>query len=84
MNGYTGVVEQFQSQIDHQTGKLSMSVVFPIKRLPKEVLLIEQNTTRTTTLGPEYRTILPDGRMQVTWQTDKPRLFEAYILRWTW
>jgi len=83
-DGYTGETQQFQTTINHQTNKLSMSVVFPVKRLPKEVLLIEQNTTRTAPLGPEYRTTLLDGRVQVTWQTDKPRLFEAYILRWMW
>src|SRR5258708_4634870 len=83
-DGFVRDIEPFQTQIDHQTKKLSISVVFPAKRLPNEVLLIEQNTTRTMALGPEYRSMLPDGRQQVTWQTDKPRLFEAYILRWTW
>ena len=83
-DGFVREVEPFQTQIDHPTRKLSISVVFPAKRLPKEVLLVEENTTRTKVLGPEYRSMLPDGREQVTWQTDKPRLFEAYILRWTW
>jgi hypothetical protein len=83
-DGFVGEVQQFQAQADHRTRKLSLSVVFPAKRLPKEVLLVEQNATRTTALGPEWRSILPDGREQVTWRTDKPRLFESYILRWTW
>ena len=83
-DGFIGDVQQFQTQIDHQTKKLTLRLVFPQKRLPKAVLLIELNATRTKALGPEHRSILPDGREQVTWETDKPRLFEAYILRWTW
>ncbi len=82
--GFTKVVEDFQIEIDHTTQKFSMSVVFPRKRLPRQVMLIEQNSTRTVPLGPEHRRELPDGRQQVSWSTDKPRLFEAYILRWEW
>ncbi len=83
-NGFVGEVQQFQTQVAHQTRKLAMSIVFPAKRLPKEVLLIEENTTRTVVLGPEQKVTLPDGREQVRWETAKPRLFESYILRWTW
>jgi hypothetical protein len=82
--GFTKAVEDFQTEIDHRTRRLSMSVVFPRQRLPKRVMLIEQNTTRTRVLGPDHRHMLPDGRQQVRWSTDKPRLFEGYILRWEW
>jgi hypothetical protein len=83
-NGFTGQHENFQMDIDHTTRKLSMSVVFPANRLPSEVALLQQNTTRSVPLGPEYRHILPDGRQQVSWSTDKPKIFEAYILSWKW
>ncbi len=82
--GFTESTELFQIDVDHIMHNVSMSIVFPEKRPPKHVLLVEQNTTRTTPLGPENRVTLPDGREQVTWKTDKPRLFEAYILRWQW
>jgi hypothetical protein len=83
-DGFTKDVEDFQTEIAHTTRKLSLSVVFPRNRLPKEVLLIEQNAARTKVLGPSNRLTLPDGRQQVVWRTDNPRLFEAYILRWKW
>ncbi len=83
-DGFTQNVEEFQIDVDHTTRKLSFSVVFPPKRLPKQVMLIEQNTTRSRSLGPECRLMLPDGRQQVMWSSDKPKLFEAYIMRWEW
>ena len=83
-NGFTKKVEAFQTEIDHITRKLSVSIVFPRKRLPKQITLIEQNATRSTSLGPQHTRKLPDGRQQITWSTMKPELFEAYILRWEW
>lgn len=83
-DGFTGEVESFQTEVNHETHKLAVSVVFPKQRHPKRVTLTEQNTTRVTELGPKHRLVLPDGRQQMTWHTARPRLFEAYILRWEW
>jgi hypothetical protein len=82
--GFTKPVEDFQIEINHTTRKLSVSVVFPRNRVPKRVTLIEKNIVRVTELGTEYRVTLPDGRQQYLWQSDHPRVFEAYILRWEW
>jgi hypothetical protein len=49
-----------------------------------KAFLIEQKANRTTQLPHEFFHTLPDGRKQVTWTTDKPKLLEAYILRWEW
>lgn len=83
-NGFTKPVEDFQIDINHATRKASMSVIFPSNRLPKKTQLIEQNSTRTVPLDSKHQQTLPDGRQQITWSTDRPRLFEAYILRWEW
>lgn len=82
--GFTQAVEDFQTEINHTTRKLSVSVVFPRNRHPKRVTLVEKNIARATEIGVENRVKLPDGRQQFMWQTDHPRLFEAYILRWEW
>jgi hypothetical protein len=82
--GFTGEVELFQTEVDHPTRRLSVRVIFPQKRFPQKVDLLEKTLSRISTLGDQDMKFLPDGRLQVTWQTDKPRIFEAYILRWTW
>lgn len=83
-NGFTKKVEDFQTEIDHVTGNLSVSVVFPRQRRPRQVTLIEQNADRARPLSPQQIRLLPDGRSQATWRTKNPKLYEGYILRWTW
>lgn len=82
--GFTSGVEDFQVDINHPTKEISVRLVFPKTRLPKEVTLLEKNAARSTRLGPENRRVLPDDRLEVTWRAKKPRLYEAYILRWKW
>jgi hypothetical protein len=83
-NGFRQKTEDLQTEIDHRTSKMSLSVVFPRRRPPKQMTLIEQKANRSTVLDHQHLHTLPDGRQEVVWSTDKPRLFEAYILRWEW
>ena len=84
VDGFVGPTQDFQNNIDHRTKRFSMSVLFPRERQPQKVTLKERNSTRSSELGPEHRKELPDGRVEYYWSTDKPRVFEAYILRWEW
>lgn len=82
--GFTQDIEEFQTDIDHRTRHLKLSVIFPKNRLPTHISLIEQNTKRSVILDREHRQILPGGEHQYTWETKKPKLYEAYIIRWQW
>lgn len=82
--GFTKSTEEWQTEVNHPTTQLSVSIIFPRTRSPKRLFLIEQNSTKTFTLGPDHRHTLPDGREKVTWSTNAPRLYEAYIIRWEW
>lgn len=84
LDGFTQETEEFQTDINHRTRHLKLSVIFPQKRLPISVKLIEQNTKRSAVLDRDNRQILPSGEHQYTWETKKPRLYEAYIIRWQW
>lgn len=83
-DGFTQRHESFQMEVNHKTRRLTMSVIFPKNRHPQRVSLVEQNRARTMTLGPKHLIWLPDGRLQATWRTTRPRLFEAYIMKWEW
>lgn len=82
--GFTRAVEDLQTEIDHRTQQLTIHVIFPPERVPTALAWIEQKRARTTLIGSEQLQKLPDGRRQVTWQVQRPRLFEAYLLRWEW
>ena len=83
-DGFTRPTEDYQVDIDHSTRKLSLTVVFPKERTPKQVKLIEQKSQRTLKLSSESLQALPDVRWQITWETEIAKLHEVYILRWEW
>lgn len=83
-DGFTRPMEDLQTEIDHVTRKLVLRLIFPQERVPRSVKLIEDNTKRVKELGPAYRDTLPDGRIQISWTTEKVGLFETYMLRWEW
>ncbi len=73
-----------ETVVRHRTHRFYIAVIFPPERLPREVVLLQVNQNRTTSLGENHTEILPDGRHRVFWETTKPKLFEVYTLKWTW
>jgi hypothetical protein len=84
LGAFTKQDESFQHDVIHLIYHASLRIIFPKKRYPKSIAIIEQNSTRTIPLGPKQQTILPDGRLEVVYQIRKPRLFESYIMNWSW
>ncbi len=83
-NSFMTHTEEWQTEVAHVTQHLTVKLIFPAERPPKQVWLAEQNTGQTIELGPQHMQQLADGRYQVAWRTAQPKLFEAYILRWKW
>lgn len=83
-DGFTSPVQDFHTQIDHPTQDLSISVVFPHSRHPKQVSIIEQNWKQQYILGKKHQIPLSQGRIQYEWKVHRPRLYEGYILHWEW
>jgi hypothetical protein len=82
--GFTQPTEHFQNIVIQSTQQMSISVIFPQKRLPQSITFIEQNAKRMSSASASHKSFLPDGRLKVTWEKAKPRLFEGYIIRWAW
>ena len=76
--------EQWEVDISHRTKKFTFNVIFPKSRPPIRIWLKEHIVKRATPLDDSYLQELPDGRWQVSWSTDHPRLHEKYILKWDW
>ncbi len=74
----------WETDVSNRTAHLLINVVFPKGRPPRNIRLVEHNLRRTTNLGTETIQRLPDGRWRVTWEQDRPRLYEHYIIRWDW
>jgi hypothetical protein len=83
-NGYLRSIEEWGSEISHQTKWLKLQVIFPKMRPPQKVSLSEYLTRRTQPLPSEQIRKLPNGRWVVIWETDRPRLHEQYGFKWEW
>jgi hypothetical protein len=82
--GFTTSHEQWETEISHPTRKITIQVIFPKKRPPLNVNLVEADRQRFQALGVENKKQLLDGRWEVRWKCTQPRLNERYILRWEW
>ncbi len=83
-NGFLRSQELWETTISHVTRHLKIHVIFPKARPPQRACLVEDTRRRTIVLGDDYQRHLPDGRWQVSWETDHPRLNERYLLEWEW
>ena len=83
-DGFTRDVEQWETEVSHRTNQLELRLIFPQERPPIRLWLVEQLQRRAETIKQEALRQLPDGRWLVSWETQKPRLHERYILKWEW
>ncbi|MFC1959253.1 hypothetical protein ACFLYO_00955 [Chloroflexota bacterium] len=77
-NGFAVTTGWSETTVQHRTHRLKLAIIFPAKRLPKSVTLLQVNQNRSVRLGPSNTEFLSRGRQRVTWQTTKPKLFETY------
>ncbi|MFC2028865.1 hypothetical protein ACFLTX_02950 [Chloroflexota bacterium] len=74
----------WDTDITNRTRSIQINLIFPKSRRPKKVSLMESNTGKTKTLPTNAKQQLPDGRWIVTWEKKSPRLYEHYLLKWSW
>jgi hypothetical protein len=83
-NGFLTKDGYWSTDVSQRTKHIKMNIIFPKSRPPQQLMIEESNRKRTRDLGNETKKRLPDGRWRVTWETNKPRLYEVYVLRWIW
>lgn len=84
MDGFLRKQELWETSVNHPTGWLKIDIIFPQKRPPIRVSLLEDTRQKTTLLGDENLTKLPDERWQVHWETNQVRQHERYSIQWEW
>jgi len=82
--GFLRQTEQWETHVKHRTRHLKINVIFPKSRPPRRATLIESNRQRSHNLGKSAQVRQPDGRWLVTWETQRPRLYETYVVQWEW
>jgi hypothetical protein len=82
--GFLRSTELWAAEVSHRTRRLKLQVIFPKDRAPINISLNEELAQTRMPLGEGCRKQLPDGRWAVTWETDHPRLYESYAIKWEW
>ena len=83
-NGFLKKDGFWETSVTSRMKRLRVKVIFPKTRPPLSVSLIESNSRRAYVLGNEHIKKLPDGRWKLSWEKQKPMLFEHYLLKWEW
>ncbi len=83
-NGFLKAVEEWGTEVNHRTKQLKIQIIFPKARKPHNIALVEYLRRRTRPLNQEAIRKLPDGCWLVSWQTNRPRLYEQYSFKWEW
>ena len=83
-DGFLRSRELWATEIRHRTKEMRVRVIFPKSRPPKRVWLDENIRRKRHDFDKGGMRELPDGRWQVTWEINKPRLNERYRLHWSW
>ena len=83
-NGFRKSQESWETEINHRTKHLRMQVIFPKDRPPLRRVCIEASSQIVHPISGEFQQRLPDGRSQMIFEIDRPRLNERYILKWDW
>jgi len=83
-NGFPRKTELWETTVNHPTKNLKINIIFPQKRPPLEVLLIEGAPQKSKNLDESNQHQLPDGRWVVSREITRPRLHESYSFQWHW
>jgi hypothetical protein len=84
IGGFTRASECWESEVYHRTHRLEVRILFPRQRRCRRATVAVQSTGHTVALGPSDWRFLPDGRQELVWVCDQPKLNERYLLRWEW
>ncbi len=74
----------WQIDIDNKFDALKFKLILPPERQPSDVFVEEVNRKRNLRHSNDHIRKLPNGKWSVTWKQDTPKLYESYILHWTW
>lgn len=83
-NGFLKPNGFWDTNITNRTHQIKINVIFPKSRPPQRCALVESNRGKTYILRSDAKHQLPDGRWLVSWQKEKPRLYEHYLFKWWW
>ncbi len=83
-NSFLRDKELWETEVNHKTKYLKLSVIFPKGRPPRRSWVVEALRRRKHRLEEDSLVKLHGGCWQLSWGAKRPRLNERYQLQWEW
>ena len=74
----------WDTYIENYTTIMTQKIIFPEKRPPIRLWVVEGKQKKHIELNKNKLTQLADRRWQVFWIKKNPRLYETYTIKWEW
>jgi hypothetical protein len=84
IGGFTRASECWETEVYNRTRRLGVCILFPRQRRCRRATIVMKSTGQTVALGPSCRRFLPDGRQELVWACNEPKLQDRYLLSWEW
>jgi len=82
--GFLAKSEWLETEVDHLTSRLHLSVIFPKTRPCLRATLTRKTAGKTEVLDERNFRTLPSGRQELNFSLSRPKLHECYLVKWDW
>jgi hypothetical protein len=82
--GFLQENEWWETEVDHLTSRLAISIIFPKARPCLRATLTRQHGGKTEVLDGRHFKTLGSGRQELSLTIARPTLHERYLIKWEW
>lgn len=82
--GFLQKSEWLETEVDHLTSRLRLSIVFPKARPCLRATLSQKNANKTALLDERHFRTLANGRQELSLDISRPKFHECYTIKWDW
>jgi hypothetical protein len=82
--GFLQENEWWETEVDHLTSRLAISIIFPKVRPCLRATLTRQHGGKVEVLDGRHFQMLGSGRQELSLTIARPTLHERYLIKWEW
>lgn len=83
-SGFLSSAEWLETEVDHLTSRLQLTIRFPKGRPCQRATLTRKNANKTAAVDEKHFKTLVSGRQELSLTINRPKLHECYTIKWDW
>jgi len=83
-DGFLKKSEWLETEVDHLTSRLHLSIIFPRTRPCLRATLTRKTAGKTEVVDERHFKTLASGRQELSLTVGRPKLHECYTIKWDW